>query len=209
MFSVFTKKFPTFIRIQQVVRHAKFVRKSKEELREELENSRFKIVKDSLVAAMKQKNYLSVPEWKSLTVELNKNYLLTARNDCINQLVFSALLALPPPIDLLTNARNFIEASNLSYDLNTKRRFIQIYAKKHAENKLTDEEEKELIELLVTFIYLKNSMKIHMKQKIHTGSSFFFHLDATNLYQMILINFQRCIRSSHKGYAPQKTGKKP
>lgn len=150
MFSVFTKKLPTFIRLQQVFRYAKFVRKSQEELREELENARFKIVKDSLASALKQKKCLSVPEWKCLTAQLNKNHLLAARNEYINRLVFAALLALPPPIDLLTNARNFIEASNLSYDLNVKRRFVEIYAKKHAEDKLTDDEEKELIELLVT-----------------------------------------------------------
>lgn len=149
MFSVFTRKIPTFIRLQQVFRYAKFVQKSKAELREELENTRFKIVRESLTSAMKQKKCLSVPEWKLLTSDLNKNHLLTDRNSNLNRLVFAALLALRPPIDSLLNARNFIEACNLTYDLNVKRSIVELYAKKNAEDKLTDEEEKDLIELLV------------------------------------------------------------
>lgn len=147
MFSVFSKKIPTFTRFHQVFRHAKFIRKSKEELREELQNSQFKIVKDSLTSAMKQKKCLSVPEWKSFAVELNKNTLLVNRP--INRLVFAVLLTLRPPYDSLTNARNFIEAHNLKYDLNVKRTIVELYAKKQAEDKLTGDEEKELIELLV------------------------------------------------------------
>lgn len=151
MFSVFSKKIPISIRLQQVFRYAKFVQKSKEELREELESSRFKIVKDSITTAMKHNKCLSVPEWKSLTAQFNKNHLLAYNNDHVNQLVFAALLALPPPNDALSNARNFIEALNLSYDLNVKRRFVELYAKKHAEDKLSAEEEKELVELLVLY----------------------------------------------------------
>lgn len=150
MFSVFNKKIPTCIRLPQVFRYryAKFVQKSKEELREELESSRFKIVKDSITTALKQNKCLSVPEWKSLTAQLNKHHLLALRHGVLNQLVFTVLLALPPPNDSVSNARNFVEASNLSYDLNVKRRFVELYAKKHAEDKLTEEEEKEIIELL-------------------------------------------------------------
>lgn len=149
MFSVLTKKIPTFIRLQQVFRYAKFDRKSKAELQEDLENTRFKTVQDSLTSALKRKKCLSVPEWKSLTSEWSKNYLLSDRNAFLNRLVFAALLTLRPPIDSLLNARNFIEASNLSYDLNVKRSIVELYAKKSSEDKLSDEEEKDLIEMLV------------------------------------------------------------
>lgn len=157
MFSVINKKIPTFIRLPQVFRYAKYVQKSREELREELESSRFKIVKDSITSALKQNKCLSVPEWKSLTAQFNKNHLLSYKGGDTNQLVFAALLALPPPNDSVTNARNFIEALNLSYDLNVKRRFVELYAKKHAEDKLTEEEEKEIIELSVHHLHVKYS----------------------------------------------------
>lgn len=152
MFSVFNRKFPTFIRLPQVFRYAKFVQKSKEELREELDNTRFKIVRDSITSAMKQKKCLSVPEWKSLTAQLKKHHLLSLRGGVFNQLVFSVLLSLPPPNDSVSNARSFVKAANLTFDLNVKRRFIELYAKKHAEVKLTEEEEKEIIEMLVLLI---------------------------------------------------------
>lgn len=149
MFSIYRRNFPTFARLQQVFRYAKFTRKSKEELREELESSRFKIVQNSLASALRQKTSLSVSEWKSLTAQLNKNSVLADRNECMNRHIFSVLLKSRPPIDLLLNARRFIEARNLSYDLNVKRTIVELYAKKHAEDMLTDEEEQELIELLV------------------------------------------------------------
>lgn len=149
MFSVVNKKFPTFIRLPQVFRYAKFVQKSKEELREELASSRFKIVKDSVESALKQNKCLSVPEWKSITAQLKKHHLLALQEGVLNQLIFTVLLALPPPNDSVSNARNFVEASNLTYDLNVKRRFVELYAKKHAEDKLTEEEEREIIELFV------------------------------------------------------------
>lgn len=210
MFSIFSKKIPTFIRLQQVFRYAKYVRKSKEEIREELESSRLKVVKDSIASAMKQKKCLSVSDWKSLTAQFNKNYLLALRNECVNRLVFSALLALPPPIDLLSNARNFIEASNLSYDLNVKWKFVEMYSKKHAIDKLTDEEEKELIELLVLYPS-QYSMKIHVKKPnyiVFFFSSSSFHLDVMNLSQAISTSFQKCIKLSHKVCALQKNGKR-
>lgn len=176
MFSVFTKKCPTFIRLHQIFRYAKFVRKSKEELREELESSRFKIVKDSLTSAMKQKKCLSVSEWKSLTAQLNKNSLLVDQQKCMNRLVFAVLLTLRPPYDSLLNARNFIEASNLNYDLSVKRSIVELFAKKHAEDKLTDEEEKELIELLVFDFPVKLNENI-----IKIAIPFFLHSDAMSL----------------------------
>lgn len=149
MFSVVNKKFPTFIRLPQVFRYAKFVQKSKEELREELASSRFKIVKDSVDSALKKNKCLSVPEWKAITAQLKKHHLLALQQGVLNQLIFTVLLALPPPNDSVSNARNFVEASNLTYDLNVKRRFVELYAKKHAEDKLTEEEEREIIELFV------------------------------------------------------------
>lgn len=147
MFSVLNKRFPTFQRLPQVCRYAKFVQKSKEELREELDSARFKIVKDSITTALKQNKCLSVPEWKAITEELNKHHLMGSRHAVLNKLVFSVLLALPPPNDAVSNARNFVEASNLDYDLNVKRRFVELYAKKKAEDRLTADEEKEIIEL--------------------------------------------------------------
>lgn len=152
MFSALSKKISTIKRVQQVFHYAKSVRKSKEELREELESARFKVVRDALTSALKQKECLSVSEWKSLTAELNKNSLLTDRKLSVDRLIFSVLLTFRPPIDSLLNARSFIEARNLSYDLNVKTSIVKLYAKKHAEDKLTDNEEKELIELLVLSI---------------------------------------------------------
>lgn len=173
MFSVFTKKIPAFIRLQQVSRYAKFVRKSKEELREELENSRFKIVKDSITSALKQKTCLSVPEWKALTTQLKGETVLATNTSHIDRLVFAVLLSLRSPCDSMKNARNFIEACNLNYNLNVKRTIVELYAKKQAEDKLSGDEEKELIELLV----LKNSLlKFNLNRCFITRILFSIHL---------------------------------
>lgn len=147
MFCALTKRNSTLIRFHQIVRHAKFVQKSREVLREELETKRFKIVKDALTSGMKQKKCLSVSEWKEVITQLKKNTVLICRSKDIDRLVFTVLLSLRPPHDSMLNARNFIEANNLSYDFNVKRSIIELYAKKHAEDRLSDEEEKELIAL--------------------------------------------------------------
>lgn len=136
------------IRFQQVFHFAKYVRKSKEELREELEKKRFDIVQSSIASVLKRRKCLSVSEWKKLVPELNSNQKLQSPT-LVTRLVFAALLKLRPPNDSLQNARHFIEANDLKYDLALKRRIIELYAKKAAEDKLTDEEENELIQMLV------------------------------------------------------------
>lgn len=149
------------IRFQSVFWYAKYVQKSKEEIQLELEAKRLNLVRTSIKSALKNKKFLSVPEWKTLTTELNtENHLRTVKN--LDRVVFSALLSLRPPNDSLQNARNFIEASNISNDLLTKRIFIELYAKKASETKLTDEEEKDLIQMLVyQIIFGKHFTKIY------------------------------------------------
>lgn len=151
MFTKSALKFVRPTRFQSVFCFAKYVQKSKEEIQTELETKRFNLVRNSITSALKNKQFLSVPEWKTLATEMKtENHLRTIKN--LDRTIFSALLSLRPPNDSLQNARHFIEASNISHDLSTKRIFIELYAKKASETKLTDEEEKDLIQMLVSNI---------------------------------------------------------
>lgn len=151
MFIIPSIKLVRPIGFQQVFYYAKFVQKSREELKAELESKRFNLVRNAITSVLKRRKYLSVTEWKSLGTELQaENHLRTVPN--LNRVVFAALLSLRPPNDSLQNARHFIEATNIDQDLNVKRTFIELYAKKESEDKLTAEEEKDLIQMLVSNI---------------------------------------------------------
>lgn len=135
-------------RFQQVCFYAKYVQKSKEELREEVEKSKLSFVRNTITSALKQRKYLSVPEWKSLGGELQKNIYFKSPDNA-KHYVFATLLSLRPPNDSMQIARNFIEAFDLKYDLNIKRSIIQLYAKKASEEGLTEKEENEINDMFV------------------------------------------------------------
>lgn len=136
------------MRFQQVCFYAKFVQKTKEELREEVEKKKLSFVRNTITSALKQRKCLSVPEWKTLGGELQKNIHFKSPN-CAKRYVFDILLSLRPPNDSMQTAKNYIEAFDLPYDLNIKRNIIQLYAKKASEERLTDKEENELNDMLV------------------------------------------------------------
>lgn len=155
MFKISSIKLVRPIWFQQVFRYAKFVQKSKDDIKAELETKRFDLVRNAITSVLKRKKFLSVKEWKSLTAEMQSEpHLRTVPN--LNRVIFAVLLRLRPPNDSLQNAKNFIAASNIDHDLNTKRTFVELYAKKASEDKLTAEEEKHLIQMLVT-----NILNIH------------------------------------------------
>lgn len=150
MFSkIFSLKCVRPYQFQQVFRYAKYVQKSKEDLKLELENKRFNLVRDAVTSALKRRKSLSVSEWKSLDTNLKTDNLLRT-TPTLSRIIFAVLLSLRLPNDSLQNARNFIEACNIDYDLNVKRTFIELYAKKASEDKLTADEERDLVNMLVS-----------------------------------------------------------
>lgn len=136
------------LRFQRVCFHAKTLKETKGERRAEEEKSKLNFVRNTITSVLKERNYVSVPEWKVLGGELQKNNYFESPHSA-KHYVFAALLRLRPPNDSMQTARNFIEAFDLQYDLIIKRNIIQLYAKKASEQQLTEKEEKEINDLLV------------------------------------------------------------
>lgn len=135
---------------QQIFRYAKFGPKSMEERRAEAEAERIKIIENSITSALQRRQFLTVPEWKSLHLELQKKTPHFKNQSYLNRKILNVLQNLRPPNDSMKNARTLIEAFGIKYDLSLKRILIQLYAKKASEQRLNDKEEQELIELLVS-----------------------------------------------------------
>lgn len=135
---------------QQIFRYAKFGPKSREEREAEAEAERIKMIRNSITSMLQRRQFLSVPEWKSLHLELQKLSPNFKNPSYLNRKIFNVLQNLRPPNDSMKNAQTLIEAFGIKYDLSLKRILIQLYAKKASEQKLNDKEEQELIELLVT-----------------------------------------------------------
>lgn len=153
MFVIFNK-FVKFRPIKQAFGYGKYVRKSQEELAEELRNKQNEILQSAITSALKNRKYLNVNEWKLLSDDLAKQNLFLRTPINLYKSVFKVLLNLRSPYDSMQNALNFIEANNIKNDLFLKQRMIQFYAKKATEVKLSEEEEKQLIEMYVNKIDL-------------------------------------------------------
>lgn len=134
--------------------YSKFTKlKSNEEREAELKQQRFNSVRTTITSALKSRKSMPVSEWKEILTELQKNPVFKT-DRTIKTIMFDVLMSLRRPNDSMQNAKNFIESFNLTYDLSVKRAIIQLYAKKASEEKLSETEEQELIELSVGFFYI-------------------------------------------------------
>lgn len=147
-----------------VLTYSKFAKlKSNEEREAELRQQRFNFVRTTITSTLKNRKCMPVSEWKECITELQKNPVFKDER-IIKIIIFDVLMSLRRPNDSMQNAKNVIESLNLKYDLGVKRTIIQLYAKKASEGKLSETEEKELIELLVGF-FLIVSICLYKKLK--------------------------------------------
>lgn len=144
---------------QQIVRYAKFGPKNRDEREAAVEAERFKTIRNSVLSVLKKRQFLSAPEWKTLQLELQKKDPQFKNAFALNQKLFRVILSLRPPHDSMQNAKALIEAFELKKDLSLNRIFIELYAKKASEQKLSTEEEQELIKLLVANLLKNYSVK--------------------------------------------------
>lgn len=133
---------------QQTLGYAKYVRKTREELAEELKKKRFGSMNSIVTSALKNRKTLTAEEWKSVEADLEKHNLLRGGNS-FQRNVFAILLKLGPPYDSLKIAKGFIETNSIENDLSLKQNMIRLYAKKAAQEKLSEKDEQELLELYV------------------------------------------------------------
>lgn len=139
--------------IQQAFGYAKIKPKNRDEREAEYREKQINFIRSQITSALERRKSLSTTDWKSVVTELQKdgNFKDSTK---LNRYVFAAVLSLKPPHDSMQNARNFIEAFDIQYDLFIKRFIIQLYAKKASEAELSSKEEEEVIELYVWNIHL-------------------------------------------------------
>lgn len=147
MFATPATNFLCLRPFHQIIRYAKFGPKNREERLAVVHANRRKIIEDSLFSVLKKRKNLSVQEWKALQTELEIKEPTFKSSKVLKSAIFNVLMSLRPPNDSMANAKTLFEAFGLTNDIGLKQNYIQLYAKRAAEQQLTDEEEKELIEL--------------------------------------------------------------
>lgn len=140
---MFKYSFNKCLRFSQALGYAKYAQAS--DLKPAY-NELNKSIRSSITLALKNRKILTVEEWKLLGNDLIIQYGFENQSK-FNRIVFGVLLNQRPPHDSIENARKFIEANNMKYNLYIQRTMIQLYVKKAAEQTLTETEERELIEL--------------------------------------------------------------
>lgn len=134
--------------------------KNKEERAAFIQQQRFDEIHKIITSALKQRKYLSVDEWKQLSSKFNTD----SRNNIempLRKRICDVLLKLGPPNDPVKNAQNFFKAFDVQSDLGTKRIFLTLYAKKAFLEKLSEQENIEILELLVSDKSIQFSFKMH------------------------------------------------
>lgn len=160
MFSISViNKLTKFRSFQPIIRSAKFGPKNKEERYAAVDAERVKKIRNSLIALLQSRPFLSVAEWKKLHTELVKQDVHFKSPNYLKNKIFGVILNLRLPNDSMENAKTLIEAFGLEDDLVLKRTLIQLYSKKASEQGLTDEEEQKLIELFVDLLFISSIVR--------------------------------------------------